>query len=438
MTTEINPAAAEATSTAVGGIVPPAIDPLAIEKVPIRGPLRKLTISNLVTNVGIFMLWGAIPGVLLPLQIKGIDPSHKVENAAIVLTIGAFVAMLAQPIAGVVSDRTRGRFGRRAPWMLGGVLVGGLALVGIASSNTIVQIAIAWAIVQLAYNFTQGPLSAILPDRVPRGARGTFSAITGLGTMLGAIGGQVVASQFTHNIPAGYLFLAGFALIVTVLFVVLNPDKSNKAEPRTPFDLLVFLKTFWVNPVKYPDFFWGFAGRLLLFVGYYLVSGYQLYILQDYIGIKSDAASAATAATLGATSLVPIIIAMVVAGPLSDRIGRRKPVAIFAGVLMAIALIIPLVMPNLTGMFIYVILNGIGFGAYMSVDGALMSEVLPSKQDFGKDLGVLNIAATLPQTLGPAIAGIIVLSFGYHGLFPIGAVIALVGAIAIIPIKSVR
>jgi MFS family permease len=89
-------------------------------------------------------------------------------------------------------------------------------------------------------------------------------------------------------------------------------------------------------------------------------------------------------------------------------------------------------------MLIYAFINGLGFGAYMSVDGALMSEVLPSKSDFGKDLGVLNIAATLPQTLGPAIAGVIVLTLGYHGLFPIGAVIALVGAVAIIPIKSVR
>jgi MFS family permease len=254
--------------------------------------------------------------------------------------------------------------------------------------------------------------------------------------MFGAIGGQIVGAQFTKNIPAGYLFLAGLALVLTVLFVVLNPDTSNKNEPRTPFSLVTFLRTFWVNPVKYPDFFWGFIGRLLLFVGYYLVSGYQLYILQDYIGLKGNAAAAVP--ELGGVSLVAIIISMVVAGPLSDRIGRRKPVAIFAGILMAVALLVPLLIPSMTGMLIYTFLNGLGFGAYMSVDGALMSEVLPSKKDFGKDLGVLNIAATLPQTLGPAIAGVIVLTLGYHGLFPIGAIIAVVGAIAILPIKSVR
>jgi MFS family permease len=439
MTTEINPTAPDASPTAVGGIVPPAIDPNTIEKVPFRGALRRLTISNFFANIGIFMLWGAIPSVLLQTQVQNIAPNNRsaVASITVILTIGAFAAMIAQPIAGLVSDRTRGRFGRRAPWMLAGTIVGGLALIGLGSSNSIVQVTVVWAIVQVAYNFAQGPLSAILPDRVPQSARGLFSSVTGLGTMLGAIGGGIVASKFVHHIPAGYLTLAGIALVVTVIFVVLNPDKSNKGEPRSPFSFVVFLKTFWVNPVKYPDFFWGFTGRLLLFVGYYLVSGFQLLVLEHYIGLSRDNA-AVIFGTLGAVSLLPILISIVLAGPISDRIGRRKPVAVFAGIVMAVALLIPLLMPSVTGMFIYVVVNGLGFGAYMAVDGALMSQVLPSKEEFGKDLGVLNIAATLPQTLGPALAGLIVLVVGYQGLFPIGAVIALAGALAVLPIKSVR
>ena len=42
---------------------------------------------------------------------------------------------------------------------------------------------------------------------------------------------------------------------------------------------------------------------------------------------------------------------------------------------------------------------------FQAVDTALMSEVLPSAKSFAKDLGVVNIAATLPQTLAPAVAG---------------------------------
>jgi MFS family permease len=407
------------------------------KNVKVRGRLLRLMISMFVANIGIFAIWGAVPGLLLATQVQNIDPGQKALNLAIVSTLGAFAAMIAQPIAGMVSDRTRSRFGRRAPWMVAGVLIGGLALVGLGSANTIVQIAIVWIIIQVAYNFAQGPLSAVLPDRVPHSARGKFSSFAGVGLMLGSLGGSVVAVQFVHAIPRGYAVFAGFALIVIVLFVVFNPDRSNKAEPRERFDLRAFVKTFWVSPRKHPDFAWGFTGRLLLYVGYFLVSGYQLYILQDYIGLKGRAD--AYVPVLSIISLVGIIISTMVAGPLSDRLGKRRIVAVFAGVLMAIALVVPWVMPTITGMMIYSLIVGFGFGSYQAVDTALMSEVLPSKEDFAKDLGVLNIAATLPQTIGPALAGLIVVSFGgYAALFPIGVVIALAGAFAVLPIKSVK
>ncbi len=409
------------------------------QKVKVRGRLLKLMLSMSVANLAIFGIWGAVPGILLPLQVQGIVGDHaKAGTLAIVATIGAFAAMVAQPVAGMVSDRTRSRFGRRAPWMVGGALIGGLALLGMAAASTIVQIGIAWVIVQIAYNFAQGPLSAILPDRVPSAVRGTFAALSGLGLMLGALGGQIAGAAFAKAIPTGYLVFAGVALIVIVLFIVLNPDRSNKGEPKPPFNFVAFLKTFWVSPVKHPDFFWGFTGRLLLFAGYFMVTGYQLYILQDYIGLKGGAV--AMVPVLGILSLAGTLISTLIGGPLSDKLGRRKIVVIVAGIILAISLVFPLIMPTVTGMMIFSFIAGLGFGAYQSVDTALMSEVLPSQDDFAKDLGVLNIAATLPQTLAPGVAGAIVVAFGqvYTPLFPIGIVIALLGAFAVLPIKSVR
>ncbi|MFF1879416.1 MFS transporter [Leifsonia sp. NPDC058230] len=430
-----------ATTTTAGSdfSAAPTSAPSAVApKVKVRGKLLKLMISMLFANVGIFMIWGAVPGILLPLQIQGIvGDANKAGALAIVATIGAFAAMVAQPIAGTVSDRTRTRFGRRAPWMVAGVLVGGLALVGMAAANGLVQLAIAWIIVQIAYNFAQGPLSAILPDRVPSAVRGTFSALAGLGVMVGALGGQIVGAQFAKAIPAGYLTFAGLALIFIVLFIVFNPDRSNKDEPKPAFNLVAFAKTFWVSPVKHPDFFWGFTGRLLLYAGYFMVTGYQLYILQDFIGLKDEAVGYVP--LLGLVSLAGIIVSTLIGGPLSDKLGRRKIVVIVAGLVLAVSLVFPLIMPTVTGMLIFSLVSGLGFGAYQSVDTALMSEVLPSKDDFAKDLGVLNIAATLPQTLAPGLAGLIVFAFsGYAALFPIGIVIALLGAFAVIPIKSVR
>lgn len=401
---------------------------------PLKG-LRRLTIWILPANFAIFVLWGAIPGILLPQQLTVLNPADKVANLAIVATIGAFAAMVAQPLAGLISDRTRSRFGRRTPWIVLGSLAGGLALVGLAFANSLVGIAIAWTLIQICYNFAQGPLSAIMPDRVAVSRRGTFSALLGLGTMFGALGGQIVASAFFNSIAAGYIAFAAFALVVLFLFVLFNPDRSSSTLRPEPFRLDVFLHTFWVNPVKHPDFFWAFTGRLLLFTGYFALTGYQLFILTDYLGIAKPED---VIPLLGVVSLAGILIATLLGGPLSDRMGRRKPFVFAASILLAAAMVVPWVSPTLTAWMIMTFVAGLGFGIYMSVDSALMSEVLPSAKSFAKDLGVVNIAATLPQTLAPGVAGAIVLAAGYRALFPIAIVLCVLGALAIWPIKKVK
>jgi MFS family permease len=191
-----------------------------------------------------------------------------------------------------------------------------------------------------------------------------------------------------------------------------------------------------VNPIAHPDFFWAFTGRLLLFTGYFAVTGYQLFILQDFIGLGSHAVSMIP--LFGLVTLTGIIIATIVSGPLSDRYGRRKIFVFASSAMVSVALLIPWVVPTVAGWFAFSAVGGLGFGMFQAVDSALMSEVLPSSASFGKDLGVVNIAGTLPQTIAPASAGAIVLAFGYGGLFPVGITLSLLGAFAVWFIKSVR
>jgi MFS family permease len=387
-------------------------------------------------NLGIFLIWGAVPGILLPAQITAqFGEADKVANLAVVMTIGAFFSMLAQPIAGQISDRTRSRFGRRAPWIFLGSLAGGLALVGLAFADSLVGVVIAWTLVQITYNFAQGPLSAVMPDRVPLKRRGTFAALSGIGLMVGALGGQIVASVFLGSIAAGYVTFALLSLVILTLFIVFNPDYSSKELEPEPFRFVDFLRTFWVSPVKHPDFFWAFTGRLLLYTGYFAVTGYQFFLLTDYFGIAEPGS---VIPVLGLISLAGILIATVASGPISDRVGRRKPFVFASSAVTGLAFLLPWAWPDLTAWMIMTFIAGLGFGMFQAVDTALMSEVLPSAKSFAKDLGVVNIAATLPQTLAPGVAGAIVLSFGYTGLFPVGIVLSVLGAFAVWPIKAVK
>ncbi|XVU21298.1 MFS transporter [Actinoplanes sp. CA-054009] len=399
----------------------------------IATPSRRLVFSIFPANIGVYLLWGAIPGILLPLQVEQIDPDGKAGSLALVTTAGAFAAMLAQPLAGTLSDRTRSRYGRRAPWLIGGAVVGGLALIGMASADTLVQVALAWLIVQVAYNFVQGPLTAILPDRVPVAARGTFSAVVGFAAMLGAMGGQIVGTGFAERIGTGYVLFAGLALVVLAAFVLLNPDRDNRGEPKPPLRLW---RSFYFNPRRHPDFGWAFLGRLSLNLGYFVVTGYQLYILQEYIGLGDDAVTFVP--VLGVATLATTLIATILGGVLSDRLGRRKPFILAASVICAIGLIGPWIVPTRAGMVLFALVTGFGFGLFQSVDQALVSQVLPAEADFGKDLGVVNIAATLPQVMAPALAGAVVVAVGYAALFPVGIVLMILGGLAVIPIKAVK
>ena len=110
---------------------------------PIKG-VRRLLWWSVPANLGIFIVWGSVPSILLPRQVQLIDPAHGLANLTVIATIGALAALIAQPVAGQISDRTRSRFGRRAPWIVIGGLAGALALVGLALSASIWAIAIVW------------------------------------------------------------------------------------------------------------------------------------------------------------------------------------------------------------------------------------------------------------------------------------------------------
>jgi len=82
---------------------------------------------------------------------------------------------------------------------------------------------------------------------------------------------------------------------------------------------------------------------------------------------------------------------------------------------------------------------GGGYGIYLAVDNALVTQVLPAARDRAKDLGVVNIASSLPQVVAPAIAAPIVRSLGgYTELYLLTAIVTLLGGIFVYRIRSVR
>ncbi|AMB60002.1 hypothetical protein AWU67_15330 [Microterricola viridarii] len=402
---------------------------------------KRLLPSIAILSVFVFATYGAVLGILLPAQIATInpDPVAKVANFGLVSSISFVFTLFAQPIVGAFSDRTRNRLGRRAPWMLIGAAVAMIFLLGMGGMQNVLLIAAFWAVIQVSMNAVQGPLSAVVPDRFPRSKRGVASAMAGVGMMLGGVLGTVVAAQFVSNVGIGYAVFGIAVLIVTALYVYFNKDYSSVGAVVEPWSWKNFLTGFWINPKKHPDFFWAFTARFLFILGYFVISAYSLYLLQDYIGMELEEAAGA-AAMLAMAGLLPTMISIALAGWWSDKIGRRKVFIYAATVIMVISLIFPLIMPTFEGMLIMNIVSGFGFGFYMACDAALMTEVLPGDGiAAGKDLGILNVATNIPQALSPAVAGFIIIALGgYPSLFIFAMVAVTAAAFVLMPIKSVR
>ena len=394
-------------------------------------------LSTLVLSaVVLFLFWSALSSVFLALQVKQLDPDGAAGGLAKVLAVGAIGALVSAPLAGALSDRTRTRIGGRGPWMLAGAVVTLVlaVLIGRASSTT--ELMVYWTLVQASTNFIFTPLLVHIPERVPLARRGTFSAGLGLSHLAGMLLGSAVGAAFAKRLVVGYLVVSVLLVIAVAVFVMVN-RRSNIGAPTPAFRLVPLLKTFWVNPIKHPAFGLVFLGRFLFMTGFFPTTVYLLYVLQDYLGLGEAAVARMPAISLA--SLVGSLIGTPLAGWLTDRLGATRPLIYLSSAIMVVAFVLPLVFPTFIGLLAYSFLIGLGFASFGAVDYVLITKVLPSQDDAGKDLGIINMTTTLSQTLGVGVAGALIGAVGsYAVLFPLGIVLVSLSAVCVMLIRNVR
>ena len=386
------------------------------------------------TNVGLFTAWFGPIQVLLGREAEQLAPDHKEAALGVVVGTGAAFAVVASPLFGALSDRTTSRFGRRLPWVVGGGLTGVLCLLLVAFAPNVAVLTIGWCLVQLTLNAAFAAIVAAVPDRVPHGQRGMVGGWFGVAQTVGIVAGSGLAAA-TGGLVAGYLACIAFLIVACIPFLLLHKDSVLDPALRPAFRWPEFLRGFWIDPRRYPDFGWACLTRFLINLGNSIPLVYLLYYLQDAVHHPDpDTGVVVLTATYAATMLLTVVVA----GIASDRVGRRKPFVLCAGVVMSVAALILAGAQTFTGAIIAATVLGLGFGVYASVDFALLTEVLPKAADRAKDLGVINIASTLPQVLAPAIAAPVVTHLGgYPVLYVVSAVLGVAGAVLVYRIRAV-
>lgn len=373
--------------------------------------------------------------VLLAQQAEAIDPAHKEAALSLVTGIGALVSTVLNPMWGAFSDRTVLRVGRRVPWVAGGLVGGVVAMVLLSQAQAIWQMVAAWALAQAALNAMLAAITATVPDQVPVLERGGVGAFLAIAQTVGVVAGSGLAAV-TGSIATGYLVTAGFLMLMSLPYLLDSRDIALPTDRREPFELSGFVRGFWISPRQHPDFGWAWITRFLMNLGNALVILYLLYYLKDAVELTDKEAETGVfvlTALYGGCTVVTAIIG----GFWSDRIGKRKPLVIYSGLIAAAALLLLAFVSTWLGAIVGAVILGIGFGTYTAVDFALITQVLPRADDRAKDLGVINIANALPQVLAPVVAaGVLGLGLGYSTLYVLAAAFTVLGSVLVRRIRS--
>ena len=378
--------------------------------------------------------------VTLPLKVNSLVGIEQAPNSlALVASVGALLAIFANPFFGRMSDRTTSRLGMRRPWMVIGLVGGSLGILIVALAPNIPVVLIGWCIAQLSFNGLLAAQVAVIPDQVPTTQRGMVSGLLGVCLPIAAVSATFLVRLFTGNQLAMLMVPSAIGGVFILLFAVTLNDRRLANADKPKWSLREFASTFYVDPRKSPDFAWAFASRFLFVLAYAFLVTYQAYYLLDKLGsVEADVPQQIFLGTL--TQSVVLVAAALIGGKLTDRTGRRKIFVFSASIVYGLALVVIAIASNFNGFLVGMAISGLGFGMYFAVDLALVVDVLPAKDDAAKDLGVFNMASAVPFSIAPALAPLI-LAIGngsYGALYSVAGLCAIVGAFAILPVKRVR
>ncbi|MCL6450755.1 MAG: MFS transporter [Acetobacteraceae bacterium] len=386
--------------------------------------------------------WGSLLTVVISTQmLRFVAEAEKGRALGLTLAMGALVAMLVQPLMGAISDRSTFRWGRRRPYLLTGTLLNAAGLLALAYATGLWWLFGAYLFVQFANNMAGSPYQGLIPDLVPPEQRGTASGFMGLMSMLGSIGGVLLAGLFLGQGWLVHFYWLVMAVIMVGMALTCIGVKEERLAQAPPFDWRSFLAGFWVSPRRHPDFAWLWATRFLVMLGFYSLLPLINYYLKDVLQMANFAQATST---VSAVVMVGATLSSLASGWASDRLGRRALVCA-AGLLMGSTCLALLFAPPFWVILAFGVVFGLGYGSFISVDWALAVDVLPSLGSAARDLGIWSIAVTMPQVVGPLISGPLIDTFnrlqplmGYRVVFALAFLYLLLGSVGVWRIRGAR
>ena len=393
-------------------------------------------------QLGIFI---ALMGpATVSIQIKASQlassPAEAASITAFAVAPGALAAVIFNALGGRISDRSTSRFGRRRPWLIIGALgmLVGLALIALAPGAALM--AVGWFLAQAAGNLALAAYVASIADQLSPAQYGRASGLVGIAGNLAVMIATWLASVLTGNMLALFLGPGLIGMVLVLVFAFMLPEPVLR-ENRLPFNLRELVLTFWRNPVKFPDFGLAWGGRFTIILASFMFTTFRVLYMENHLGLEPG--DAVRAVATGVTIYtVTSMVASLLAGWLSDVLGRRKILVAASILIFGLATYLLLHADTVTAFYVVEAIMGLAYGTYIAVDLALVLEVLPDREQAGKDMGVFNIANALPQSLAPAFGGFLLANLGggtdFTALLVAALVAAVIGAVLTMFIRGVK
>lgn len=364
--------------------------------------------------------------LLLPMKVDAMAGDARLGVMAACVVAGALAASLSNIVFGALSDRSLARGGGRRRWLAGGVAATVAAYAGIAAAASPALVVLAVAAFQVAINALLAPLLAIMADEVPDARKGLAGGLLALGAPAASGVGVLLVGAEGLGDGARFMIvpLVSAICVAPLLLVRLPAARSMPAIARAAVPRRNLL-TAW-------------TARLLVQVAGTVLAAYLLFYFESIVpSMPPPELAARVARLLLIASLLPLPVALL-AGRLSDRTDRRKPVLVVAAAVAALGL------AGMAGAHDWTVgatafaLYTIGSSVFLALHATFAMQVLPDPEHRGRDLGLFNLTNTLPALIGPPLAWGLATPRNFAPVMVVLAALTLGGGVAMLGVRGRR
>jgi MFS family permease len=329
--------------------------------------------------------------LLLPLKVERIAGAARLDVLTACMVAGAVVASASNILFGWLSDRAVARGRGRRGWLAAGGAMTAASYATLALAQEPVAIVVAVVLFQAAINALLAPLLAMMAEEVPDDRKGVAGGLLALAAPVAAAVSAGLVAAGGAGEAAQLAVVAALALLCQLPLLTLRARPLAAAPPAGAVPLLR------------RDLAIAWAARLLVQAA---GNAQSFYLLYYFSSIVAGASSAALAPRVGSLLTLAFAAALPVAmllGRWSDRSGRRKPFLFAAALGGAAGLALMARAGDWNAGAAGFALYAVGSATFLALHAGFAMQLLPNPAHRGRDLGLLNLANTLPALAGPLL-----------------------------------